>query len=78
MSETRNCDCLNQCGDDPAIYDRRKVIPCQQFVVQALRESNAKRARELVTELGVVDQYDGSGLVALLQELKELRLKVKS
>lgn len=66
------------CGDDPAIYDRRRVTPCTQFITQATRTANAKRARELVTELGIVDQYDSSGLIALLQELKELRLKVKS
>jgi hypothetical protein len=31
MSNKPNCDCLNECGDDPDIC-RKKVNPCQQHV----------------------------------------------
>lgn len=68
------CDCTSRCCDDPDVY-RGKAGPCKLFVEKALRDGNAATARRLLKELGVIDQYDGAGLVAALTELRGLRTR---
>lgn len=68
------CDCLSRCCDDPDVY-RGKARPCKMFIEQSTRTANAAAARSLLKELGVIDQYDGAGLVAALTELRGLRTR---
>lgn len=66
------CDCLNDCGDDRDVH-KGKARPCKMFIEQSTRTANAAAAKSLLTELGVIDQYDGAGLVAALIELRDIR-----
>lgn len=75
MNQLPNCDCLSRCGDDSAVHTG-KAKPCRQFIEQATRAANATAARRLLKELGVIDQYDGAGLVAALTELQQLRAQL--
>lgn len=75
------CDCVRRCGDDPWLYEpdpEKKAQPCATFIEEAVRTANIKLTRELLIELGITDQYDGSGLVSILQEALALRKNIKA
>lgn len=73
------CDCLNECGDDPRMNPRNpgnKVKPCAQWVRDQAVKAERERVIELADHLCRIAQEHGTVCVPP-QDIDDLRRLIK-
>ena len=61
-----NCDCLNDCGDDPALKSG-KVQPCENMLARIEQDRQVSEQLAKITELRKV--YGASNLYELMDKM---------